>query len=66
MRFGGISGGLVQRYAEVDVDLPAGHTDLLHDEPDETLALLEIEVIDLLRHPASKLIHSPSESVVGS
>jgi len=39
-------GSLVQRDAQADLDLPAGHADLLDDQAEQPLAAVEVERVD--------------------
>ncbi len=48
----------------MDHDLPAGHPDLLDDQPEELLTLLEGELVDAGCGEASEVAHTPTKPVV--
>jgi hypothetical protein len=52
--------GVVEGDAEVDLDLPAGHGDVVDDEAGELLTLGEIELVDADGRLAGEVAHSPS------
>jgi hypothetical protein len=58
-------GRRLQGDAEVNLDLPTGHDDLLHDCSDQPLALLEVEVIDGLCYLAAEPTDSLAKPVAG-
>ncbi|MFN2506948.1 MAG: MobF family relaxase [Acidimicrobiales bacterium] len=56
---------LVERDAEVDVQLPAPHVDSFDEEADEPLALCEVEGVERGRYSGSEAVDALVETVVG-
>ena len=61
----GRSWAVVEGYAELDLDLPAGDADVLDDETHELLAFVEAEFVDAGCGTLGEVGHSAAELVVG-
>ncbi len=60
-----VTGFVAERYSKVYLDLPAGDPDLFDDCPHESLALLEVEVVEAVSDTCGKVGYSPVELVAG-
>ena len=54
----------VEGDAEVDLDLPSGHGDVIDDEAHELLAVVEVELVDPFGDSAGEVIDTVPEAVV--
>jgi len=54
----------VERYPQVDFDLPSCHSHLLDNEPHELLPTVEVEAVDGCVHAAGKVADLVAEAIV--
>jgi hypothetical protein len=55
---------LAKRYSQVDLDLPTGDSDLLDDEAQQTLTLVEVELIEAGGDACGEVAYTPPELIV--